>query len=377
MSRFLEGIGFIIRDLRSEGWRSAITLVNLVIFISCYFCLASLAEASVQFGNQSRDSDVLIMITRNIVDLSDSQIVETDFLPIRELIPSQVKSVSPLVLKHLKIDDYFLQVRAAPLEDFMDVHNLSIIDGIMPSGRYEVVISEGIRALTNWKVGDTIRIYGVDFTISGLVRSTGTKFSSIWMSLENADNLFSTSGVYQFAWIVLADNAQAETVIELLGNDPRLSGRYDIFYADQFHKQYSGALQDIEDISSVIVLLSLLSIIFGVYGSTYLVLAERKREITIMRAIGFSSLSLRVMLFLRSIIQVILAYLFSWALTALVIFWFESVSPIIIRSMPMPVFISPKTLLLGAIFSIFFAWIGVWLSTRHLKKGSVSNMIQR
>ena len=91
MGRLLEGIRFIIRDLQSDGWRSAITVINLVIFISCYFCLASLAEAGYKFGNQSRDPDELMMITHNVFDLSDSQISETDFEPIRELIPSVVK----------------------------------------------------------------------------------------------------------------------------------------------------------------------------------------------------------------------------------------------------------------------------------------------
>lgn len=377
MGRLLEGIRFIFRDLRSDGWRSAITVINLVIFISCYFCLASLAEAGYKFGNQSRNPDELMMISHNVFDLSDSQISESDFAPIRDLIPTSVQSVSPLILKHLNVEGYFLQVRAAPLNDFEDVHNLSLLEGKWPSATNEVVIGEGTKSLTNWAIGKTIRVYGVDFKIAGMVRSTGTKFGSIWMSLEDAEELFDTNGSYQFAWIVLAPGVDPDAVIGQLGSDPRLSGKFDIYYADQLYQQYSSALNDVRDISLVLVMLALMSVMFGVYGSTYLTLTERKRELTILRSVGFASRTIRVVLSMRTVIQVILAYLFSWVITTLAIHWFESINPIMIHSIPLPVIISAKILLAGAVLAIFFAWIGVWLPTRHLQKSSVISMIQR
>jgi ABC-type lipoprotein release transport system permease subunit len=377
MGRFLEGIRFIIRDLQSDGWRSTITVINLVIFISCYFCLASLAEAGYKFGTQSRDPEELMMISHNVFDLSDSQISVADFNPIQELIPSRVKNVSPLMLKHLNVEGYFLQLRAAPLNDFESVHKLSLLEGNWPIGADEVVIGEGTRSLTQWVVGDTIRIYGVDFKITGLVHSTGTKFGSIWMGLESAENLFNTTGLYQFAWIVLNPGVNPDEVISQLSSDPRLVGKFDVYYSDQLYQQYSSALNDIRDISLVLVLLALMSIMFGVYGSTYLTLTERKRELTILRSVGFTSRTIRVVLSMRTVIQVILAYLFSWVITMFAIHWFESISPIMIHSIPLPVIISVKILLAGAVLSIFFAWIGVWLPTRHLQKSSVISMIQR
>lgn len=377
MGRLLEGIRFIFRDLQSDGWRSAITVINLVIFISCYFCLASLAEAGYKFGNQPRDPDELMMISHNVFDLSDSQISEADFKPIQDLIPSPVISVSPLMLKHLNVGGYFLQLRAAPLNDFETVHKLSLLEGQWPTGADEAVIGEGTRSLTHWGVGDTIRIYGVDFKITGLVHSTGTKFGSIWISLENAEKLFNTFGKYQFAWIVLVPGADSDAVMSQLNNDPRLQGKFDIYYADQLYQQYTSALNDVRDISLILVLLALLSVMFGVYGSTYLTLTERKRELTILRSVGFTSRTIRVVLSMRTVMQVIFAYLLSWVITTLAIHWFESINPIMIHSIPLPVIISAKILLVGAVLSIFFAWIGVWLPTRHLQKSSVISMIQR
>jgi ABC-type lipoprotein release transport system permease subunit len=377
MIKIFEGIRFIIQDLKSDGWRSIITVINLTVFISCYFCLSSLAEAGFKFGNQETDPSELMVISRNVFDMSDSQISEKDFAPIRELIPSPVKSVSPLILRHLNVNGYLLQIRAAPLEDLETVHSLTLLQGNWPGGSNEVVIGEGTVSLTNWKVGDSIRIFGVDFTVTGITRSPGTKFGSIWMTLENAEALFGTQGVYQFAWIVLTPDADADAVIAQLNSDPRLSDHFDVYYADQLYRQYTNALNDVKDISLMMVFLALISVMLGVYGSTYLTLSERSRELTILRAVGFGTRAIRLVLSTRTFVQVIAAYLLSWLITSLSIHEFEKASPIMIHSIPLPVIISFKILAIGALLSLLFAWIGVWLPTRHLRKTSVIQMIQR
>ena len=104
MNKLLAGIRFVVRDLKSDGWRSIITVINLTVFISCYFCLASLAEAGFKFGSQTVDPGHLMIISHNVFDLTDSRITEKDFEPARELLPSPVASVSPLIIKHINVE---------------------------------------------------------------------------------------------------------------------------------------------------------------------------------------------------------------------------------------------------------------------------------
>jgi len=124
MEKIAEGIRLVFLDLRSDGWRSAITILNLTVFISCYFCLASLAEAGQKFGSQPVEPGKIMMITHDVFDLSDSRITDQDFQAARELSSSIVSKVSQLILKHLNIEGYLLQVRGAPLEDFQTVNSL-------------------------------------------------------------------------------------------------------------------------------------------------------------------------------------------------------------------------------------------------------------
>ena len=377
MKKLIEGLRFIFWDIKTDGWRSTITIINLTVFISCYFCLFALAEAGHKFGTQKVNPNQLIMISQNVFDFTDSKISEKDFIPIQELLPDRVEKVTPLILKYMNVDGFLLQVRGARLEDFSTVHSLSLIDGKLPTSQAEVVIAEGAQSLTHWQVGEVIRIFGVDFTITGIVSSPGTKFGSIWMSLENAEQLFNTRGVYQFAWIQLSENVDPQMVIDQLNKDPRISDQFEVYYADQLYMQYTAAVKDIKEVSQLLVFFALLLIMFGVYGSTYLTLTERSRELTILRAVGFNSTSIRVILTIRTFILMAFAFFSGWVISGVVLLWFNEVKPIMVHAIPLPVIISVKILLLGILLSMFFSWIGVWLPTRHLKRTSVASMMQR
>ncbi len=366
---------FVIKDLLNDGWRTTITIVNLLVFLCSYFALAGLAEAAYNFGNQPTDKSALLIISRNVFDPSESTITDRDFLPAQELIPNYVKSVSPLVFKIINANDSLIQLRAARLEDMQNVHSLQLISGAWPNEANQIVIGEGTAALTNWKIGDTVHIYGSDFTISGLIRAPGTKFSSIWMTLNTATTLFNLKGVYQFAWIQLQSGQDSESVRSKLQNDPRLMDRFEVYFADNLYQEYTKALSDLQGVSELLVILALSAVMLGTYCNIFLILSERSRDITILRAIGFQSSSIRALITLRTLLQVCIGYFLSWGLTSLLLYWFNRINPLTLHSIPLPVVVSGKALLVGFILSLIFGWVGVWIPTRHLRNRSVASFI--
>jgi ABC-type antimicrobial peptide transport system permease subunit len=377
MTKVRDVLRFVIKDLMSDGWRTAITILNLLVFISCYFSLVALAEAAYKFGNQPTDKSALLIISRNVFDPSESNVTEQDFLPAQELIPKYVKNVSPLIFKIINANGNLIQLRAARLEDMQNVHSLQIIQGNWPKGSNELVIGEGTAAFTNWKIGDTLRIFGDNFVISGLIRAPGTKFSSIWMTLDTATNLFNIQGKYQFAWIQLQSGVDSELVRTLLQNDPRLADRFDVYFADNLYQEYTKAVSDLQGLSGMLVILALSSVMLGTYCNIFLILTERKRDITILRAIGVQSANIRALVTLRTLLQVVVGYLLSWGFTSILLNWFNHINPLTLHSIPLSVAISGRALLFGLILSLFFGWVGVWLPTRHLQNRSVASLIHK
>ena len=377
MTKLGDVFRFLVKDLVSDGWRTAVTIVNILVFTCSYFALVSLAEAGYNFGNQPTDKSALLIISRNVFDPSESTVTDRDFLPAEELIPEYVKSVSPLVFKIINANGNLIQLRAARLQDMQTVHSLQIISGDWPEGANQVVIGEGTAAVTNWKIGDTIHIYGSDFIISGLIRAPGTNFSSIWMKLDTATNLFDLKGIYQFAWIQLQSGVDAEAVRFKLQNDPRLIDRFDVYLADNLYQEYTKAVSDMRGVSGMLVILALSAVMLGTYCNIFLILSERSRDITILRAVGVQSGTIRALITLRTLLQVCVGYFLSWGITSLLLNWFNRLNPLTLHSIPLPVTISGKALLIGFILSILFGWAGIWIPTRHLRNRSVASFINR
>jgi len=375
--RFREAVGFVCRDMWSDGWRTAITLLNLLIFLCCYFCLSALAKAANEYGKQDEQNNTLLVMSKNVFNPGDSSITETDFTPILEMEPSPVQAVSPLIYKLLRIDDFLVQVCGARTADFTPIFELTLSAGNWPGETGEVAISDGAAVLTHWKIGQTLSIYGKPFKITGTVTAPGTKTTSVWMPQLEAERLFNTQGVFQFAWIKIAPNGNAEQVRQKLQNDPRLNTGYDVFFVNALYQQYAQALRDIKDISLVLMIFSLVLVMVGTYGSVYLTLSERSREITILRAIGFTSNSIRGILVLRSMIQIGAAFFIAWGVSAFLLARFEQLSPLTVNSLPLPVIIDGTILIVGLGLSVICGCVGVWLPTLRLNFASVRESIQR
>lgn len=368
---------FLIKDLVSDGWRTTITIVNILVFSCSYFALVGLAEAAYNFGNQATDKSALLIIGRNVFDPSESKVTEREFLPAEALIPTYVKSVSPLVFKIINADGNLIQLRAARLQDMQSVHSLQLIRGDWPEGANQIVIGEGTAAITHWKIDDTVHIYGSDFIISGLIRAPGTNFSSIWMTLDTANDLFDLRGIYQFAWIQLQSGADAEAVRSRLQNDPRLIDGFEVYFADNLYQEYTKAVADMRGVSGLLVILGLASVMLGTYCNIFLILSERSRDITILRAVGVQAGSIRRLITLRTLLQVGVGYLLSWGITSLILKWFDRLNPLTLHSIPLPVTISGRALLAGFVLSLLFGWAGIWIPTHHLHSRSVASFINR
>ncbi|MFH2038609.1 MAG: ABC transporter permease [Chloroflexota bacterium] len=381
MKNILTGIfnifRFILRDLIKDGWRTTITVVNLMIFITCYFCLAALSQASLQFGKQDENKNSLLVISKNILDPGDSLITLDQFAPILELEPDQVETVAPLVFRLMNIESYLIQVRGTQVENMQNVFSLELTAGRWPEKLDEVVIGEGTAQLTKWQLNKVIKIFGRNFTIVGKISSPGSKSSSVWMTLDAAENLYNTHDSYQFAWVKVSRGVDAEVVKENLQNDPRISGNFDVFFVDYLYAQYADALDDVGEVTGLLAFLSTLLIMFGTYGSIYLTLSERNREITILRAIGLRAAAIRMILALRTGFQIVIALFGSWGLAILLLDHIQKKTPLIVRSAMIDVVISGKILIIGIILAFLFGGIGIWIPTISLNRTSVYSAIQQ
>ena len=232
-----------------------------------------------------------------------------------EIAPDQIRRAFPILFRHLTIDGRIMQVRAVPLEEMPAALALTLVQGHWPDGPRQVVVSEGAAQLASWKIGSTVNIYGTDFQVTGLVRSTENAFGSVWMTYSEGRHLFGTSRGFQVGYLALVPSADPESVRLRLLADPRISADTLSISKMSFTNDYNQSNTNLLILSGLMVLVSLLAVTFGIYNATSLSLTERSLEIGLLRVIGFPLSKLRGFLFARALVLTLAAYSLGWVIS--------------------------------------------------------------
>ena len=352
-------------------------MANLLAFLCCYFCLAALARAANEYGSDEENRSSLMILQNNVFDPSDSSVTGEQIQPIRERMPDTVSAVSPVIFRFVKVGNQLIQLRAAASTDFQTVFRLALSEGAWPRKPDDVVIGSGTALMTGWTAGERINIFGRDFEVSGIVNTPGVKSSSIWMDLDTAEALFGTSGVYQFLWVNVTPGVDAADVVVALQNDSRIKNHFQVYFVDHLYQQYTRALDDVAGTSNTLMFISLITVMLGTFGSVYLTLSERSRELTILRAVGLSARTIHGILSFRTLIQLVVAFLGSWLCSIVILKYISGRFPIIAHSILLEVKITPAIFLIGLVLTIFFGWVGVTLPMIRITKNNVHSTMAR
>lgn len=366
-----------LRDLNHHRGRTILTIIGLTGIAFSYVILGALSESMVIFGNQETQSSNLVIIPDNIVDPIDGVLEEGLFQAIADFRPELVGRVSYMLFKHLRIGDHVVQLRAAPLGDWETVHHLTLSEGGWPDGSDEVAISEGASHFAQWVVGQPLQIYGSEFRVSGIFRSSGTKFSSVWMPIEEAQRLFGQEIGYQLAYVQVMGGIDGETARLRLESDPRIGERYDVYLEDRFNARYTELIETVRNLAVIITGIALLGIGLGTYNAANLGTAERARELAILRAIGFSPEAERAYLLLRVGLQSLLAYALGVSAAAIFVAALQAREPVEICGVCLPFRLTPANILVGLGLVLILAQVGAWLSSRRRMRLTVAQLLSR
>ena len=355
---------FVIKDLISDGWRSLLTIISLAVVVVGYLLLASLAQAFVILTRQAQVTNNLLIVSTNTIDPMDSSLGDAVLQTAMEITPDQIQHAFPIIFRHLTIDGRIMQVRAVPLEEMPTALALTLIQGYWPDGPRQVVVSEGAAQQASWKIGSIVNIYGTNFLVTGLVRSTENAFGSLWMTYTEGQDLFGTSHGFQVGCLVLVSTANPESVRLKLLADPRISADYSVYLENVFTNDYNQSNTNLLILSGLMVLVSLLSITFGIYNATSLSLTERSFEIGTLRVIGFPLSKLRGFLFARALVLTLAAYSLGWLVSFIFINHQRTQASVDLIFLTLR--LTAYSSFFGLGLAVLFAFLGVWLTSGRL-----------
>ena len=371
----VQTLWMVLADLWADRSRTALSLLTLTLMAMGYMILAGFAESIRIFSEQAADRRDLAIVERGVLDPMNSHIDATIIEGIRVWVEGEGARISPCQFRHMRIEGQLVQLRACPLEDWQPVHHLQLAQGAWPASG-EVAITEGASHSTGWQIGDRLTIYGASFTISGLVRASGTKFLAVWMSLEDSERLFEAPDRYQVVMIQAAPGADPERLRAAIEADPNLAGRFDVMFLATLFNRYTEVVRGLLGASQTLALSAITLVVLGSYQATRLSLEERSRSVAILRVAGFSEGQLHGLLQLRSLWMLTLAFLFGAVLAVGLLGYANRVTPLQVQSVQLEVRLTMPDLLRGYPLSLVCAALGTWISARSLLRQTVAEALR-
>jgi ABC-type antimicrobial peptide transport system permease subunit len=198
------------------------------------------------------------------------------------------------------------------------------------------------------------------------VQSAGDDYGAIWMTYSEGQRLFGLARGFQIGVLPLEPSADPESVRRKLQTDPRISDRYAVYLENALSDRYSQVNHNLLTLSSLLALVSLSAITFGIYNATSLTLAERGHEIGLLRVIGFTQARLRGFLFARILALTLAAYCLGWVAALILVRYLAVHLPIELLVAPLNLSLSPSAAFMGMALASLFAFLGTWFTTRRL-----------
>ncbi len=199
---------------------------------------------------------------------------------------SGVAETTP-VGQHVQSSDFGIGidlVEGIEYDSYARLSGISMLEGKPLVGEYDVIVDQEFQKTRKVKVGDTLQIFNRPFTISGIYGpEAGT--ARFKVRLDTMQKQLVAPERCTFLYIKCANAADQEKVAKTIGDT--LPGNTVIFVRDlpAIHSKGIPALKTF--LRLVVTLAILVSVVF-VFLTMYTTIAERKREIGILKSLGAS-----------------------------------------------------------------------------------------
>jgi ABC-type antimicrobial peptide transport system permease subunit len=362
---------FTIKDILHDRWRSVLTISSLAVIMVGYLILSAASNTIKTMGQQTAPSSNLVVVAADVIDPMESTLNDSLLTTVLEVDPGYIDRTFPVIFRHLRVENRISQVRAVPVAEMPLSIGLTLVEGSWPAIDHEIVVGESLSRISKWKTGSSVNIYGSNFTVSGIVRSTEKNSGSIWMDYQAGRELFVQRKGYQAAYLVLTPGADPEEVRAFLQSDPNIDGQYTVYLESALSSNYQQLSRNIILLGSIMAVLALGAITFGIYNATSLSLAERSRQVILLRVLGFSRQKIQLVLTARALGLTLSAYAVSLA-AALAFFTYQNANTVMgISDLQVNLGLSAVSVLAGLGLSILFTMAGVSLTTRNLLRANL------
>jgi putative ABC transport system permease protein len=171
-------------------------------------------------------------------------------------------------------------------------------------GLAELVVGRNVaRTYAGFELGSSVRFGGGNWTVVGVFDAGGSAFDSeVWCDADVLNQVYQRPrGVFQSMTVHLASPAALTEFKDALTSDRRLTVQVDR-ERDYYEQQSRQLTRVITVLGTLVALVMGVGAVFAALNTMYSAVAERKREIATMRALGFGPANVVLSFVLESLV---------------------------------------------------------------------------
>ncbi len=299
-------ISLIFKNPFRNKTRSSLAIIGISIGIATIVALGIVTDglkASTENTLKSGGSDFTIT-EANSPGLGSSSINEDRITDIENI--KGVKNAVGVLITNRAVDGQLFTVMGIGRDD-LEVGQIKIIEGNpFDQDKNEIIIGKTASGNLNKKVGDSVRIFGEDFRVTGIFET-----GSVWedggsfVSLKRLQELADKNNKVSMIFVKLENSAsinEITTSIEKTYTDELTT----VKSIEDFNKVNKG-LETIDTAAWAISLLAILIGGIGVINTMVMSVYERTREIGVLKAVGWKDRRILGMILGESVVLTVVA----------------------------------------------------------------------
>jgi putative ABC transport system permease protein len=237
----------------------------------------------------------------------------------------------------------------------------NVVKGRGTLGKGDIVIDRALARRVGILVGDTIRVQGRSYRVTGISAGTNAIISQFtFIRLEDAQELLGFSGVVSFFLIRAAPGVSPELLADRLRSRVPLLNVFSspVFIANNLEEMRTGLLPILATVAIFGVVVGVVVLTLLLYGT----MLERREDYALLKAIGAGRGLLRLLVLRQSLVSVSCGFVFG-------LLGYFVAQPVVGRLVPvLALSLSPGSAAVIGGAALAMGGVGAWLPLTRLER---------
>jgi len=293
-------LSYNLRSVRERWASSLVAVLGIAGTVAVFVAMLALARGfKVTVASSGSPQNAIVQQTGADTEMTstlligDVRVIEDAPQIVRRgsdpLVTAEVVVIAALPMRGTQ-SDANVQMRGVSPDVLAVRPQVRVIQGrFFQPGLYEIVVGKNaVRAYEGLEYGKTVRIGPGTWRIVGIFDAGGSAFDSeIWAHADVVNaNYQRPPGVFQSATARLRSEDAYDAFVATLKRDPRL--KVQVLREPSYYERQSRTVTTlITVLGGLVAVVMGLGAILGALNTMYSAVAERSREIAVLRALGF------------------------------------------------------------------------------------------